>query len=132
MKKDLVLLQYSMALRVIGHEIDFVPLYEQLKKDSKDKRSKAMLEAIQNVKERLEKSNQPLGAHHKITNIPEHYKNRYGVSNALYHFDMPDDFRLMYTVRRSPNDGKKEALFLELISHQVYNQRFNYFKKKSH
>ena len=121
-----------MALRVIGHKVDFIPHYQQLKKDSKDKRSKAMVEAIENVQERLEKSNQPLGAHHKITNIPEYYKNRYGISNALYHFDMPDDFRLMYTVRRSPNDGKKEALFLELISHQVYNQRFNYFKKKSH
>ena len=120
-----------MALRVIGHETDFVPLYEQLK-DSKDKRSKAMLEAIKNVKEQLEKSNQPLGAHHKIDSIPKYYKNHFKVKKALYHFDMPDDFRLMYAVRRSPNDGKKEALFLELISHQVYNKRFDYFKKKSH
>ena len=118
-------------MRVIGHETDFIPLYEQLKK-SRNKREKAMLGAIKDVKARLESSNQPLGAHHKIDSIPEYYKNHYKISKALYHFDMPDDHRLMYTVRRSPNDGQKEAMILELISHQEYNERFGYFKKKSH
>lgn len=43
---------------------------------------------------------------------------------------MPDGYRLMYTVRRAL-DGK-EALFLELLSHDEYNKLFGYFKKKSH
>ena len=116
-------------MRVLVHEKDFFPLYNQLKTDPQ--KNQAMLGAIGNIKEQLEKSNQPLGIHHKFSNIPQYYKTRYGVQ-ALYHFEMPEDYRLMYTIRRSPNDGNKEAMFLELIPHDVYNQRFGYFKKTSH
>ncbi len=90
-----------------------------------------MLDAINNIKQQLEKSDRPLGITHKFNNIPEYYKTRYGIQ-TLYHFEMPADHRLMYTIRRSPYDGNKEALFLELITHGVYNKRFGYFKKKSH
>ena len=38
----------------------------------------------------------------------------------------------MYTIRRSPDDGNKEAMLLELVSHDVYNKRFGYFKRESH
>ncbi|WKT57754.1 hypothetical protein QVH35_10650 [Candidatus Nitrosotenuis chungbukensis] len=62
--------------------------------------------------------------------IPKYYITKYNIQ-LLYHFDMPDGHRLIYTVRRSLPDGK-EALFLELLSHDEYNKRFGYFKKKSH
>jgi hypothetical protein len=110
-------------LRVLAHEKDFFPLYNQLKTYSQ--KNQAMLGAIDNIKEQLEKSERPLGIHHKFNNIPQYYKTRYAIQ-VLYHFEMPEDYRLMYTVRRSPNDGNKEAMFLELITHDVYNQRFGY------
>ncbi|HWP52465.1 MAG TPA: hypothetical protein VNK07_00230 [Candidatus Binatia bacterium] len=117
------------ALRVLAHPDDFLPVYNQLQ--SQPQINKAMLEAIDNVKQQLERSDKPLGAHHKKKQIPQYYKTRYNLQ-ALYHFDMPDFHRLMYTVRRSPVDGKIEAIFLELLTHEQYNSRFGYFKKKSH
>ena len=114
-------------LKVLAHPDDFLPFYNKLK--SNPRKNKAMLEAISNVKQQLENSNHPLGANHKKDTIPKSYIQKYNLQ-ALYHFDMPDSYRLMYTVRRAL-DGK-EALFLELLSHDEYNKLFGYFKKKSH
>jgi len=116
-------------LRVLVHERDFMPLYNELKANKK--KNQAMLDAIDNIKQQLERSERPLGMHHRFNNIPKYYKTKYGVQ-ALYHFEMPDYHRLMYTIRRSPDDGNKEAMLLELVSHNVYNKRFGYFKRESH
>ncbi len=117
-----------MSLRVLGHDADFVPTYQKLKADPKQ--NKAMLDAIDNIKQQLEKSNDPLGIRHKRKCIPSTYKTRYSLQ-ALYHFEMPDDYRLMYTVRTASGMGK-EALFLDLLTHHQYNKLFGYFKTKSH
>lgn len=103
-------------------------MYTRLKQNSHQ--NKAMVDAIDNVKQQLEHSNNPLGIHHKKDCIPDSYKTRYGLQ-ALYHFEMPGDHRLMYTVRKISGVGK-EALFLELLTHDEYNKLFGYFKKKSH
>jgi hypothetical protein len=116
-------------LRVLVHPTDFLPLYQLLQ--ANPTQNSAMLEAIENVKQQLENSDRPLGIHHKLPTIPQYYRTKYSVQ-ILCHFEMPDDHRLMYTIRRSPIDGNKEALFLELIDHDLYNKRFGYFKKKSH
>lgn len=115
-------------MRVLAHPDDFMPLYHQL--NISPRKNKAMLEAINNVKQQLENSNSPLGANHKKETIPKSYIKKYNLQ-ALYHFDMPADYRLMYTVRRASGGGK-EALFLELLTHDEYNKLFGYFKKKSH
>ena len=101
-------------------------MYNQLKKNPKQ--NQAMIEAIGNVAKQLEKSNVPLGAYHKKGTFPI-YQERYNLQ-ALYHFDMPLYHRLMYTVRKA--GVGKEALFLELLTHDQYNKLFGYFKKKSH
>jgi hypothetical protein len=114
-------------LLVLVHPTDFLPFYNMLK--SNTKKNKPLLDAIDDVKQELSKSNQPLGIHHKHANIPKSYKTRYNLQ-VLYHFEMPDNYRLMYTVRKSTNG--KEALFLQLLTHEDYNNLFGYFKKKSH
>jgi len=116
----------NVSLRVLVHPEDFLPRYNLLK--GNPNKNKAMLEAIENVKRQLERSPRPLGIHHKYTNIPKEYKKRYGLQ-ILYHFEMPEDHRLMYTIRKSPVIGDLEALFLELLSHDEYNKLFGYFKK---
>lgn len=116
-------------MRTLAHPVDFLPMYTRLKSQSQT--NKAILEAINNVKQQLERSDKPLGVHHKKKQIPQCYKTRYNLQ-ILYHFDMPNFHRLMYTVRRSPEDGEIEAIFLELLTHEQYNKRFGYFKKKSH
>ncbi len=104
-----------------------MPLYRKLK--SELEKNKTMLDAVDAIKSQLEKSDIPLGIHHKLNNIPKYYIKKYNVQ-GLYHFEMPDSHRLFYTVRRS-KDGK-EALLLELLNHDEYNKRFDYYKKKSH
>jgi hypothetical protein len=115
-------------LRVLAHPDDFLPMYNRLKFNQQ--KNKAMLEAINNVKQQLQNSNHPLGANHKKETIPKSYIKKYNLQ-ALYHFDMPADYRLLYTVRKASGGGK-EALFLELLTHDEYNKLFGYFKKKSH
>jgi len=116
-------------LRVLAHPDDFMPIYNRFKAESQ--KNRAMLEAIDNIKQQLEKSDQPLGIHHKKENIPKSYMKRYNLQ-VLYHFEMPNDCRLMYTMRKSPTDGLKEAQFLTILTHDEYNKQFSYFKKKSH
>jgi len=116
-------------LRVLAHEKGFMPMYNLLKANKQ--KNKAMLEAIENIQQQLENSDRPLGKRHKIDNIPQKYKTRYKLP-ALYHFEMPDNYRLMYTVERSPDDDNKEVIFLELLTHDEYNKLFGYFKKRSH
>jgi hypothetical protein len=112
-------------LKVLGHHTDFVPIYAQLKANAKN--NKPMLEAIESVKRQLQGSQVPLGIHHRYKNIPKDYKKRYSLQN-LYHFEMPHDYRLMYTIRKSPEGKGVEALILELLSHGEYNKLFDYFK----
>jgi hypothetical protein len=50
-------------LKVFAHPDDFLPLYNQLKINPQ--KNKAMLEALDNVKQQLENSDNPLGANHK-------------------------------------------------------------------
>lgn len=114
-------------MKVLAHPDDFLPVYTKLKNNPQ--KNKAILDAINNVKQQLENSNHPTGVHHKKDNIPQSYIKKYNLQ-VLYHFDMPGDNRLMYTVRRAL-DGK-ETLFLELLTHDQYNKLFGYFKKKSH
>jgi hypothetical protein len=114
-------------LLVLVHETDFLPFYNRLK--SNPEKNDTLLNVINGVKQQLSKSDHPLGIHHKHENIPQSYKIRYNLQ-VLYHFEMPDNYRLMYTVRKSTNE--KEALFLQLLTHDEYNKLFGYFKKKSH
>ncbi|WP_268541158.1 hypothetical protein [Candidatus Nitrosotenuis cloacae] len=64
-----------------------------------------MLEAIDAIKSQLERSDIPLGIHHKLKNIPKYYTRRYNVQ-VLYHFEMPYSHRLFYTIRRSKDERK--------------------------
>jgi hypothetical protein len=98
----------NLSLRVLVHLDDFLPRYNLLK--ANPKKNKAMMEAIENVKHQLERSPRPIGIHHKYANIPREYKKRYGLQ-ILYHFEMPEDSRLMYTIRKSPTVGDLEACF---------------------
>lgn len=113
----------------MAHQDVFLPTYDKLNSD--EQKNKAMLDAIRNVKQQLEQADQPLGIHHQRNTIPLCYVTRFSLQ-ALYHFKMPKNYRLMYTVRRSQSGKDKEALLLKLISHDEYNKQFGYFKRKSH
>lgn len=115
-------------MKVLGHPIEFNPMYEFLQKDRK--KNKVMLGKICNFIKQLEKTDNPIGIHHRLRDIPKPYAKKFGLQ-VLYHVDMPDYHRLFYTVRRSLS-GEKEALLIENMSHNRYNKVFGHYKKKSH
>ena len=55
--------------------------------------------------------------------IPKEYFSKYGTTN-LWKYDLPNAWRLMYTVR----GGKAivVSLILEWMTHKEYERRFNY------
>lgn len=84
-----------------------------------------MLRAIDDIISDLVSTNSPSGIHHRLKTIPKGYLKKYSLQ-SLYHFELPSHYRLMYTVR---SDLRKEALLLQIISHNEYNKIFGYFKK---
>ena len=115
-------------MEVLMHRLEFQPMYVSLKKDPKS--DKATWNKLQTIIADLKKSNQPIGIHHKLKTVPKEYRKKYDLQ-SLYHFEMPHDNRLMYTVRRGPYGGK-QAVLLHLLDHDTYNKVLHYFKKKSH
>ena len=112
---------------VLQHRDDFLPVYHALKENPGKNRT--VLDAVDDKINSLKNSNQPLGIHHQLQTIPKTYVKKYSLQ-LLCHFELPADHRLMYTVRRGQNG--KEALLLQILTHDQYNKIFGYFKKKSH
>ena len=112
---------------VLQHRRAFLPVYRALK-ENPDK-NRTVLDTVDDRINSLKGSNQPLGIHHRFQTIPKTYARKYSLQ-SLYHFELPADYRLMYTVRRGQNG--KEALLLQILTHDQYNKILGYFKKKSH
>lgn len=55
--------------------------------------------------------------------IPEKYVQEYGIK-ALWKYDLPDGWRLLYTV--TGNEIKIVSIILEWLNHKEYERRFNY------
>lgn len=55
--------------------------------------------------------------------IPEKYMHEYGIK-ALWKYDLPDGWRLLYTV--TGNEIKIVSIILEWLDHKAYERRFSY------
>lgn len=68
--------------------------------------------------------NNPLcGIRVKESLIPREYIQRYGI-NALWKYDLPNAWRLLYTV--IGNEVKIVSVILEWMTHKEYERKFNY------
>ena len=55
--------------------------------------------------------------------IPKEYMKKYGI-RALWKYDLPDAWRLIYTVLG--NEVKIVSVILEWMTHKEYERRFHY------
>ena len=56
--------------------------------------------------------------------IPKEYKKRFGKLNNLWKYNLPDAWRLIYTIKR--DDVIILSIILEWMPHKEYNKRFKY------
>jgi len=107
---------------VVGDKRDFLLAYQKLPNGLL---KNAVKEIIRDIK-----NDSIVGEHVKRDQIPQYYVKRHNVQ-VLYRVALPQYWRLTYTVFTLNLGEPPKALLLELMSHDAYNKRFGYFKKKS-
>lgn len=75
---------------------------------------------------KLLKSNVHYGIHIPRKQIPKKYIELYDVNN-LWKIDLPNDWRLIYTIRS--DEVEIINLILDVYDHKKYNKVFGYKKK---
>lgn len=107
---------------VRGDRKDFFLIYENLPNGPI---KNAVNDIIQSLKDDL-----ITGEHVRHYQIPQYYKRRHNVQ-SLYRVELPQHWRLIYTLQTFTQGERPVALLLELMNHDLYNKRFGYFKKRS-
>jgi hypothetical protein len=103
-------------LEVAGDPVDFIPAFNQLKKDT------LLYNEVRSVINNL-KRDKIIGVRIKQEQIPRHYIKKHDV-NAVFKVDLPGYWRLIYGILSI--HGEKKALLMELFDHNKYNKRFGY------
>ena len=88
------------------------------------KKERMLLKAV-NYKIELIKQNFHYGDPIAKNLIPEEYKERYKVTN-LFRVELPDYWRMLYTLTDGENIIEIIAFVLDIISHPDYNKKFGY------
>jgi len=60
--------------------------------------------------------------------IPQEYRERYGINN-LFRVELPNRWRMLYSLTDSETKIEIIAFVLDLIDHPTYNKKFKYKKK---
>lgn len=106
-----------------GDPDDFISKFTTFSKDHVIRM--AVQEVIDNLKKDIR-----VGAHVKKRQIPKYYITKHNIP-ILYVVDLPQFWRLTYSIAEFEIKNELSALMLELMDHDQYNKRFGYFKKKS-
>ena len=85
---------------------------------------RSILNAI-NKKVELIKANVHYGNPIAKKLIPEEYKIKYEVTN-LFRVELPNYWRMLYTLTDEESQIKIVAFILDLIDHKEYNKKFGY------
>ncbi len=107
---------------VKGVNDDFTKRFNQLPKGN-------IKTAVQEVIDNL-KNNHMMGDHMKKKDIPKYYIKKHNIP-ILYLIDLPQFWRVTYSVMEFEVKNELSGLMLELMNHDQYNKRFGIFKKKS-
>jgi len=103
-------------------------VYKYLNKEAPNsKTERAILKAI-NQKSELIKQNPHYGNPIGKDLIPKEYKEKYGINN-LFRVELPNYWRMLYSLTDSETKIEIIAFVLDLIDHPTYNKKFGYKKK---
>jgi len=115
--------QVSIVLTEEAHEV-----YTRLQMASRrSKHEEAIFNAVVQKFDNL-KLNTHYGQAVPKQFIPNEYKTLYGVKN-LFKIDMPNYWRMLYTITDGENGTEVIVLVLDIFSHEEYNKKFGYRKK---
>lgn len=109
-------------MEVKGDQDDFIPLFTGLPDGN-------IKTAVQEVIDNLKKDHN-IGEHIKKRDIPRYYIKKHNIP-VLYLVDLPQWWRLTYSIMEFEVKNELSCLMLELMNHDQYNKRFGLFKKKS-
>jgi hypothetical protein len=102
--------------------------YKELEKQADiSKKERMIIDSIQRKIEII-KQNCYYGVHIPKYLIPEYYKIKYGVNN-LFRVELPDFWRLLYTVTEGTKKIEVIALVIDILNHKEYDKKFGYRKK---
>jgi len=110
-------------LKVSGDKRDFYDVFTSLPNG-------AIKNTVNDIIQLL-KNDSIVGQHVIMQQIPKYYVKRHN-AKILYLVELPQHWRLIYTLLTINEGDKPSALLLELMDHDQYNKRFGYFKKHSH
>ena len=100
-------------------------VFESLNREaSYSKVSRTILNAILNKVE-LIKQNKVYGNPINKRLIPKFYKDKYGINN-LFRIELPNFWRMLYTLRTKENEIEIVAFVLDIFNHKKYNKKFGY------
>jgi len=92
---------------------------DNLKEIKEDKLYRQLVKAFENLEE-----DAFCGIQIPKRLIPEYYKKRFGPLTNLWKYNLPDAWRLIYTIKNSKVSIL--SIILEWIDHKEYERRFRY------
>jgi len=101
-------------------------IYQYLIKTKHGKVEQSILRALQQKVDFL-KENMHYGNPIAKKLIPSEYRIKYKVTN-LFRIELPNYWRLLYTITQGDTPYEIIAFVLEITNHQTYNLRFGYKK----
>ena len=103
-------------------------VYEYLNANAKESKIEQVLLKAINNKLKLIKDNIHYGEPIAKKLIPNEYIKSYGINN-LFRVELPNYWRMLYTLTNSESQIEVIAFILDLIDHNDYNKKFGYKKK---
>jgi len=103
-------------------------VYKYLNKEAPNSKTERMLLNAINKKIELIKTNFHYGDPIAKNLIPEEYKVKYEITN-LFRVELPNFWRMLYTLKDSENQIEIIAFVLDIIDHKKYDKKFGYKKK---
>jgi plasmid maintenance system killer protein len=100
-------------------------IYNSLEEQSKSSKQERMILDSLNTKLELIQKNPFYGDSIRKSRIPRYYKLKYSAKN-LFRVELPQFWRMLYTMVNQESDIEIIAFVLEVDDHKGYNKRFGY------
>ncbi|OIO80308.1 hypothetical protein AUJ84_04010 [Candidatus Pacearchaeota archaeon CG1_02_32_132] len=100
-------------------------VYDYLNRLSPSSKKERMIFKAVSYKIDLIKNNFQYGDPIAKNLIPAEYKNKYGINN-LFRVELPDFWRMLYSVSEGKSEIEIIAFVLDIINHKDYNTKWGY------
>ena len=107
---------------------DAEKVFRYLNEQAPNSKNEAIILKAIKKKVELIKDNFQYGDQIKKKLIPKEYIIKYGINN-LFRVELPNYWRMLYTLKNGESEVEIIAFVLDLIDHKNYDKKFGYKKK---